>query len=683
MNEKAAVPGWPGWETVRLIGRGSFGSVYEIERDIFGVKEKAALKIISIPQNDSEITELYSDGYDSESITERFQEHLKDIVREYSLVAALKGHPNIVRCDDIRYVQHDDGIGWDIYIRMELLTPLMNVLPSVTDVGQAVQIGEDLCKALAECQKKNLIHRDIKPQNIFLSPNGDYKLGDFGIAKSVDRTTSGTKTGTYKYMAPEVYNNQPYGSAADIYSLGLTLYWLLNERRTPFLPLPPTKPRISEEDAARARRFRGEPLPAPAHGSEELKRIVLKACAYDPKDRYHTADEMLRDLNALGSAEKPQDVPAAAPSVAPPVEEAEEDKTVGAWTSPAAQPQPDEDKTVGAWAVPEEPAAEAAAQTEEDKTVGVWTQTLEAKKPEPAPTPAPTPKKTKKKKWWLAAVAAVAIVAVIAAIKLPSSNVVEISAGNSHTVGLKSNGTVVAVGSNSSGQCDVSGWRDITAVSTGYRHTVGLKSNGTVVAVGNYYYGQCNVHGWNDIVAVSTGRYHTVGLRLDGTVVAVGWNRQGQCNVSEWQDIVAISAGRHHTVGLKSDGTVVAVGENNYGQCDVTDWKDIVAVSAGGNHTVGLKSDGTVVVAGSRTYSEHDETEWKNITAVSAGENCTIGLKSYGTVVAVASNSFNLPNWTSIVAVSAGDKHFVGLKSNGTVVAVGDNSYGQCDVSDW
>lgn len=92
MNEKAAVPGWPGWETVRLIGRGSFGSVYEIERDIFGVKEKAALKIISIPQNDSEITELRSDGYDGKSITERFQEHLKDISRTSSGSILLSRH---------------------------------------------------------------------------------------------------------------------------------------------------------------------------------------------------------------------------------------------------------------------------------------------------------------------------------------------------------------------------------------------------------------------------------------------------------------------------------------------------------------------------------------------------------------------------------------------------------------
>ena len=421
MNEKAAVPGWPGWETVRLIGRGSFGSVYEIERDIFGVKEKAALKIISIPQNDSEITELRSDGYDGKSITERFQEHLKDIVREYSLVTTLKGHPNIVRCDDIRYVQHDDGIGWDIYIRMELLTPLMDVLPSVTDVGQAVRIGEDLCKALAECQKNNLIHRDIKPQNIFLSPNGDYKLGDFGIAKSVDRTTSGTKTGTYKYMAPEVYNNQPYGSATDIYSLGLTMYWLLNERRTPFLPLPPTKPRISEEDAARARRFRGEPLPAPAHGSEELKRIVLKACAYDPKDRYHTADEMLRDLNVLSGAENLREAsPVMRPLDALPPEAEEEGTTVGTWQAPADEPPTVVSREADMWDLPAESLPRDAVQTEE-QTVGAWGLDREER------TQAQAPKQEKKNKrkdktqgkktkwWWIVIVAVVAVFATIVA----------------------------------------------------------------------------------------------------------------------------------------------------------------------------------------------------------------------------------------------------------------------------
>ena len=74
-----------------------------------------------------------------------------------------------------------------------------------------------------------------------------------------------------------------------------------------------------------------------------------------------------------------------------------------------------------------------------------------------------------------------------------------ISAANSHTVGLKSDGTVVAVGYNGSGQCDVSEWTDIVAISAGTFHTVGLKSDGTVVAVGDNYSGQCDVDSWKNI----------------------------------------------------------------------------------------------------------------------------------------------------------------------------------------
>ena len=232
---------WPGWETVRLIGRGNYGAVYEIERDMLGEKEKAALKVISIPQNDSDIGEMYSDGYDDESITSTFQEHLKSIVAEYTLMRKLNGSANVVNCDDVRYVQHDDGFGWDIFIKMELLTPLADTLPAAVSEEQVIKIAKDLCHALVQCRQFEIVHRDIKPQNIFVSPLGDYKLGDFGIAKTVEKTTGGTKIGTYKYMAPEVYNNQPYGAGADIYSLGLVLYWLLNERRMPFLPLPPEK----------------------------------------------------------------------------------------------------------------------------------------------------------------------------------------------------------------------------------------------------------------------------------------------------------------------------------------------------------------------------------------------------------------------------------------------------------
>lgn len=80
-------------------------------------------------------------------------------------------------------------------------------------------------------------------------------------------------------------------------------------------------------------------------------------------------------------------------------------------------------------------------------------------------------------------------------------------------------------------------WRDIVAVAAGYLHTVGLKVDGTVIAVGNDKHNQCDVSGWRGIVAIATGTNHTIGLKSDGTVVAVGENTYGQCDVSSWRNI--------------------------------------------------------------------------------------------------------------------------------------------------
>lgn len=261
-----------------------------------------------------------------------------------------------------------------------------------------------------------------------------------------------------------------------------------------------------------------------------------------------------------------------------------------------------------------------------------------------------------------------------------------VAAGIWHTVGLKANGTVVAMGYNYYGQCDVDDWTDIVAISAGGYYTVGLKADGTVVAVGYNTDGQCEVSDWRDIVAISAGNRHTVGLKADGTVVAVGYNTDGRCNVSDWTNVAAISAGYGHTVGLKSDGTVVAVGDNSYDQCNVSDWRDIVAVSAGKCHTVGLKADGTVVAVDKNDNHRCDVSDWTDIVAISAGSNRMVGLKADGTVVAVGYNydgRCDVSDWADIVAVSAGEYHTVGLKADGTVVAVGYNSDGQCDVSGW
>ena len=260
-----------------------------------------------------------------------------------------------------------------------------------------------------------------------------------------------------------------------------------------------------------------------------------------------------------------------------------------------------------------------------------------------------------------------------------------ISAGY-HTVGLKTDGTVVAVGNNEYGQCNVSRWYDIVAFSSNGRHTVGLKVDGTVVAVGNNEYGQCNVSSWYGIIAISTNPSRTVGLRADGTVVAVGDNKNGQCKTDNWRDIVAIDSSGCHTVGLKADGTVVAVGNNEYGQCNVSGWYDIVSISADDYITVGLRADGKVVAIGNNIYGECNVSSWYGIVAVSTSSHHTVGLKADGTVVAVGYNKdgrCKTDNWRDIVAVSVGIDCTVGLKSDGTVVAVGDNREGQCETDNW
>lgn len=203
-------------------------------------------------------------------------------------------------------------------------------------------------------------------------------------------------------------------------------------------------------------------------------------------------------------------------------------------------------------------------------------------------------------------------------------------------------------------------WTDIVAIN-GDWHILGLKSDGTVVAEGSNYYGQCKVSGWKNIIAIAAGGSHSVGLRVDGTVVAVGDNDCGQCNVSGWSDIVAIAAGYDHTVGLKSDGTVVATkyiesyqNEDYRGQCDVINWENIVQIKAGSYYTVGLRADGTVVATGYSVDDYGDRMQvgaWEDVVAVSAGSYDTLGLRADGTVL-VASSQWMIEgvveNWTDI-----------------------------------
>ena len=290
---------WPGWTVVKYLGEGGYGRVYEIERELSGIKEQAALKVVSRPADDAEIEACYENGYDQASMKASYQEELQRYVKEYQLMKELQGQTNIVSCDDFAVVPRKDGIGGQIFIRMELLTPLKKAtMQSMLSESEVIRLGKDICKALMLCEARHIIHRDIKPENILVSKFGDYKLGDFGVARVQDHTTKATKMGTHGYAAPEVEHGQEYGKEADIYSLGITLYWLLNNRRMPFLNADESVRAMKEQEALR-RRYEGEKLPAPKNGSAKLKQVVLKACAYRPEDRYRSAQELYDALSEL------------------------------------------------------------------------------------------------------------------------------------------------------------------------------------------------------------------------------------------------------------------------------------------------------------------------------------------------------------------------------------------------
>ena len=289
------------WHIVRELGEGSFGKVFEIEhRDLSGTYS-SALKVITIPRNKTELAQVASENTGPDGVTKYFRSIVDGITKEFNIMSHLKGESTIVSYEDHEVREHTDGIGWDIFIRMELLTPLLQYTANYPlSRNDIIRLGIDICSALELCRKNAIIHRDIKPENIFVSKNGRFKLGDFGIAKNIDKTTSElTKTGTYTYMAPEVYKGAPYGASVDIYSLGIVLYNYTNNGRSPFISATQSSVLPAEKTEALLRRMKGEALPTPANADDALSRVILKACAYLPRDRYLTPTDMRRDLEAL------------------------------------------------------------------------------------------------------------------------------------------------------------------------------------------------------------------------------------------------------------------------------------------------------------------------------------------------------------------------------------------------
>jgi serine/threonine protein kinase/lipopolysaccharide biosynthesis regulator YciM len=378
---------YPDWEIVKPLGEGSFEQVYEIKRSVFATEQHAALKVIRIPKSRGEVARAQSEGMDETSLSAYFHGFVQSLSDEIALLSRLKGNSNIVSYEDHQIIPNPagEGVGWTILIRMELLTPLLeHMRTQPLHQREVLQLGLDLCRALALCQREHIIHRDIKPDNIFVSQNGDYKLGDFGVARELEQTAAGlSRKGTFTYMAPEVFNGQAYNSTVDIYSLGVVLYALLNGGRTPFLPPAPQPIKPADREQAQARQLSGEALPPLAGVNPLWDEIIAKACAHEPKQRYQSAGELAEALQGLAA-------------------EFESGQTVGLWAGGRAAEAP-------------------LVTTERESSVwidGTPVKTVPEQKPEPEPPVSPKKKKSRVALIASLAAAALVIIGVVAGVLL-------------------------------------------------------------------------------------------------------------------------------------------------------------------------------------------------------------------------------------------------------------------------
>ena len=301
MDKQLPVSAWPEWKIVEKIGEGSFGKVYKARRTEQGKTFYSAIKVITIPSNAGELSSVRSENPDEQSVKEYFYSLVEECIQEVNTMEYFRGNSHVVSVEDYKVMEYLDDIGWDIYIRMEYLTSFLDYCAgrALTE-EDVIHLGIDLCKALEYCQCQNIIHRDIKPENIFVSRFGEFKLGDFGIARELDRTMSGlSKKGTFSYMAPEMYRGEAYDARVDIYSLGIVLYKLRNHNRLPFISLKKQLITYRDKEEALNRRMAGEKLPLPAEAGEAFAEVILKACAYDRHDRYESAEEFRMALEQI------------------------------------------------------------------------------------------------------------------------------------------------------------------------------------------------------------------------------------------------------------------------------------------------------------------------------------------------------------------------------------------------
>lgn len=338
-------------------------------------EEKYILKIISVPADQSKLDALLLAGAfaDADAARDYFKELAEDAVEEALLLQKLSRLEGFVGYESWQIAAMEEGTGFEVY----LLAPYRPTLEKYMQRNpmthlSAVNLGLDLCSALAACRREGYVFTDLKPGNIHLCENGEYRIGDLGFVRK-DSLPYCSLPDKYRspYTPPEIADAySSLNDTLDIFALGLVLYQVYNGGRLPF------------EDAMT------EPLPAPEYADYEMAEVILKACDPDPANRWQDPTEMGQALVHYMQRNGVNDTPIIPPMI-PLSEESDDDDyededdivavpvAMPEETAEAQVPAPEEAEVDGSEEAAEETAETQSEQTEpasEDEEISQWVQ---------------------------------------------------------------------------------------------------------------------------------------------------------------------------------------------------------------------------------------------------------------------------------------------------------------------
>ena len=292
------LPGkWKGWSLVSELGEGGQSQTYLINKE--ETDQKAVIKVTVIEKET--FAEALSDMADLQ-----YQRKKETVRKEIKILEDLKDCRHVTRLLDYDIQENDDGC--TVFLMLEYLQDFWAWFHSKPYSQELViACGMQICEGAIECQAHQLLHCDIKPDNLLVSADGTVKFTDFGISGEPGLVPPGSlPQGTLLYMAPELMNGRPYSVTTEIYSIGLVLYQMTNKSYLPFIDTAKRMIMPSDQQKSVRERCSGTPLPRPMGISDDLFDCIQKAAAFDPAERYSSYQELRDQLAAINGTSKKQ-----------------------------------------------------------------------------------------------------------------------------------------------------------------------------------------------------------------------------------------------------------------------------------------------------------------------------------------------------------------------------------------